>query len=123
MLVNGTTRKKVSSHRRIPWNTICGARRTNGEPCKKYANYGATRCRLHGGSTVKSKVKSIERVELLCRAAVQPAIDTLIESMTVGPRRRRIAIALAVLTNAGVLTDADAAMIESVKLPDEMNGS
>lgn len=28
----------------------CGARRTNGEPCKAYAIVGGTVCRAHGGS-------------------------------------------------------------------------
>jgi hypothetical protein len=33
---------------------ICGAKRRNGEPCQKFAIKGSTRCRLHGGKSLKS---------------------------------------------------------------------
>jgi hypothetical protein len=30
---------------------VCGARRRNGEPCRRLLLAGRTRCRLHGGAT------------------------------------------------------------------------
>ncbi len=101
--------------RRIPWKVRCGGKRTNGEPCKKWANYGGVKCRLHGGNTPQAKRKAQERIELASRATIQPAVDAILERLTVGPRHKRLAIALAILTETGILTPEAADMIDPMK--------
>ena len=107
--------------RRIPWMVKCGGKRTNGEPCKKWANYGGVKCRLHGGNTPQARRKAQERIELASRATIQPAIDALFERLTTGPRHKRLAVALAVLTEAGIMSQESADMIDPMK-DDELVG-
>lgn len=77
--------------------------------------YGCTRCRLHGGLSPQAQKKAPERIEIACRAAIQPAIDALIERLTTGPRHKRLAVSLAVLTETGILTEQMADMIDPTK--------
>ncbi len=82
--------------------------------------YGCTRCRLHGGATPKAQAKAPERLELVARAAVKPAIDTLIECLSVGPRYRRLGLAVRVLENAGILDEATSAMLKPMASADDL---
>lgn len=43
----------------------CVAKKSNGEPCKKYAIQGATVCDSHGGATGHIKAKAAVRAELM----------------------------------------------------------
>lgn len=40
----------------------CGARRTNGEPCRRWPSHGATRCVRHGAGAPQVRVAAAARV-------------------------------------------------------------
>lgn len=56
---------------------LCGARRTNGEPCNAPAMTGQRVCRMHGGSSPQAKRKAALRLVEL----IDPAIATLAREM------------------------------------------
>ena len=55
----------------------CGARRRNGEPCRKWPLAGTNRCRLHGGASPQAQARARERII----AATDVAAGRLIEFM------------------------------------------
>ena len=54
----------------------CGARRSNGQPCRAYAITGGRVCRVHGGAAprvrLRARIRSIE-------ASLWPAVDRALD--------------------------------------------
>jgi HEAT repeat protein len=51
----------------------CRAKRSNGEPCKRWAIVGGSVCMTHGGSAPQVRKAAEERL----RALIDPAIDAI----------------------------------------------
>lgn len=80
-------------HRRL-----CGAHRSNGEPCSAPAMVGQRVCRMHGGSAPQAR----HRARLRLMELVDPAVATLAREL-VGARRSadRLRAAAEILDRAG----------------------
>ena len=52
-------KQATPSKREVP---RCGAKRRNGEPCRKFPLKGTNRCRLHGGASPNAQRKARERL-------------------------------------------------------------
>lgn len=78
----------------------CGARRRNGEPCRKWPLAGTNRCRLHGGASPQAQARARERII----AATDVAAGRLIEFMNDKkvPWAVRLAAARDLLDRGGV---------------------
>lgn len=61
----------------LPMGRICTARRTNGEPCKRFAIVGGNVCSTHGGAAPQVKHAAEARLSAL----VDPAITRLTSIM------------------------------------------
>lgn len=65
----------------VPAGTVpsqrCSARRTNGEPCKRWAIVGGTVCATHGGRAPQVKDAARRRVLELAPLALEVAEDLL----------------------------------------------
>lgn len=85
--------------RRGPNNQrLCHARRTNGEPCTRFAIKGGKVCAFHGGSAPQVKRKARLRLAEL----VDPAIATLAREMAGADKSRdRQAAANSILDRSG----------------------
>lgn len=57
---------------------LCGAKTRDGDPCKLPPVTGATRCRMHGGSSLGSRQRAAER-------EVRGTISREVERLTVEP--------------------------------------
>jgi hypothetical protein len=52
---------------------VCGAHRTNGEPCRAFAMHGGRVCVAHGGAAPQVKLAAEERI----RSLVDPSLDRI----------------------------------------------
>ncbi len=50
----------------------CSARRSNGQPCRKWATNGATVCRKHGAAAPQVKRAAAQRVQDMLAEAIDP---------------------------------------------------
>lgn len=90
----------------------CGAKRSNGEPCKKPAIKGGTVCQTHGGSAPQVRKKAALRLLEL----VDPAIAVLAREMVQADKSAdRQRAANSVLDRAGVPRTATVIDGESAK--------
>lgn len=90
----------------------CGAKRSNGEPCKKPAIKGGTVCQTHGGSAPQVRKKAALRLLEL----VDPAIAVLAREMVNADKSAdRQRAANSVLDRAGVPRTATVIDGESAK--------
>ncbi len=77
---------------------LCGAHRSDGEPCSAPAMIGQRVCRMHGGSAPQAR----HRARLRLMELVDPAVATLARELVGAPRSAdRIRAAAEVLDRAG----------------------
>lgn len=86
----------------IPWGVKCGSplRKKPGQFCGQWALRGATRCRIHGGSTPRSLAKAEKRLDRLAELCLGDAI-AYVRSRLENPRVtdvKKLEIAMAILT-------------------------
>lgn len=78
---------------------LCGARRTNGEPCNAPAMTGQRVCRMHGGSSPQAKRKAALRLVELIDPAIATLAREMVQADTSADRQRA---ANSILDRAGV---------------------
>lgn len=78
---------------------LCGARRTNGEPCNAPAMTGQRVCRMHGGSSPQAKRKAALRLVELIDPAIATLAREMVQADTSSDRQRA---ANSILDRAGV---------------------
>lgn len=113
------TNKRPGAGGLVPAGTVpsqrCTARRTNGEPCKRWAIVGGTVCATHGGRAPQVKEAARKRMLELVPLAIEVAEDLLLglaedpatgEPVTV-PAAVRARVVDSILTRAGVNTPTE----------------
>lgn len=91
-------------------NPRCSAKRSNGEPCARYAISGGTVCPTHGGSAPQVKAAARARLEALVPAAIETLGDLaqgIAKDPTTGapvdvPPRDRARAADSILNRVGI---------------------
>lgn len=78
---------------------LCGAKRTNGEPCNAPAMQGQRVCRMHGGSSPQAKRKAALRLVELIDPAIATLAREMVQADTSADRQRA---ANSILDRAGV---------------------